>query len=188
MKTKIGPIPYLYPIPVVLVGADVNGTPNFELIGQTGIMGIKPPIVYISSGVDHYTNRGILDNGVFSINLPHTTMLAETDYCGVYSGHSVDKSRLFNLFYGELEKAPMIIECRVNLECKVIQNFNIEHRQIFIAKVVETFVDESLAIPKGDRYELSDLCLLDPIIYALDNCYYKIGQPIGKGYQEAHRL
>ena len=188
MKTKIGPIPYIYPIPVVLVGAEIDGSPNFELIGQTGIMGIKPPIVYISSGVDHYTNQGILDNGVFSINIPHTAMLAETDYCGVVSGRTVDKGGLFNIYYGELEKAPMIAECKVNLECKVIQNFSIDQRQIFVAKVVQTFVDEDLALPKGDHFELSDLGHFDPIMYALDNRYYKIGKPIGWGYQESKKL
>ena len=44
MKIKIGPIPYVYPVPIVLVGAEVNHKPNFETIGDVGLMGIKSPI------------------------------------------------------------------------------------------------------------------------------------------------
>jgi flavin reductase (DIM6/NTAB) family NADH-FMN oxidoreductase RutF len=187
-KMKIGPIPYIYPIPAVLVGANVNGRPNFELIGQTGLMGIKPPVVYISSGASPYTNQGIIANDVFSINIPHSGMLAKVDMCGVVLGRDYNKAALFEVFYGELEKAPMILECRLNLECRVIRQFSIEHRQIFAARVVQTFVDAEYAISKEKRFEGSELRLLDPIIYALDNRYYQIGDPIGRGYQEAGKL
>ena len=61
------------------------------------------------------------ENGVFSINLPSVEMVEATDYCGVVSGHKVDKSGLFKVFYGKLETAPMIEECRLNMECKLVQ-------------------------------------------------------------------
>ena len=45
-----------------------------------------------------------------------------TDYCGLYSGRKVDKSRLFEVFYGELKTAPLIMECPVNLEKRMTHN------------------------------------------------------------------
>lgn len=80
MKIKFGPVPLVYPIPIVLAGADVNGKPNYATLGDCGVMGINPPLVYISSGYGHYTNQGILENGTYSINFPSTDMLAVTDY------------------------------------------------------------------------------------------------------------
>jgi len=80
MKIKFGPVPLVYPIPIVLAGADVNGKPNYATLGDCGVMGINPPLVYICSGYDHYTNQGILENGTYSINFPSTDMLAVTDY------------------------------------------------------------------------------------------------------------
>lgn len=188
MKIKLGSVPYLYPIPIVLAGANVAGKPNFETIGDVGLMGIKPPLVFISSGATHYTNQGILENGTFSINVPTTDMLAVVDYCGQVTGRDIDKSTLFEVFYGELGNAPLIVTCPVNLECRVIKEFSIQHRQIFVGEVVQTYIDEAWVSEEAEERAIADLTRLDPIIYALDNCYYRIGDPIGVGYQEAKKL
>jgi flavin reductase (DIM6/NTAB) family NADH-FMN oxidoreductase RutF len=188
MKTKIKPIPLIYPIPMILAGANVNGKPNYVLIGDTGLMGLNPPLVYISSHVNHYTNIGILQNETFSINLPDTSLLDKTDYCGLVSGSEVDKAALFTTNYGELKTAPMIDECPVNLECAVIKEFCIEQRQIFVGKVAATYIGEDLVSKVGDKTTLADMTRLDPIIYGLDNLYYSIGEPIGTGYNEGQHL
>ncbi|MEW5869830.1 MAG: flavin reductase family protein [Chloroflexota bacterium] len=188
MKIKLGAIPYIYPVPIILAGAKVNGKPNFETVGDVGLMGINPPIVFISSGATHYTNQGILEHGTFSINFPTTTMLALVDYCGQTSGRDVDKGALFEVFYGELESAPMIAECPVNLECRVLKEFSIQHRQIFVGEVVQAHVNETLVSEQDSRHSIADLTRLDPILYALDNRYYRIGSAIGIGYREAQKL
>jgi len=188
MKVQVGSLPYIYPVPIVLVGALVEGMANFETIGDVGLMGIKPPIVYISSGADHYTNQGILEKNAFSINFPTTKILAEVDYCGQVSGRDVDKGALFEVFYSDLENTPMIQSCPVNLECRVIKEFSIQHRQVFVAEVVMTYVDEDFLVVQEDRKAIADLTQLDPILYALDNRYYAIGAPIGIGYQEGKKL
>jgi flavin reductase (DIM6/NTAB) family NADH-FMN oxidoreductase RutF len=187
-KVKIGKIPFVYPIPIILAGALVNGKPNFETLGDVGIMGINPPIVYISSNQDHHTNKGILEYGSFSINIPSIELLTKTDYCGIVSGKDKDKSQLFNVFYGELETAPMIRECPVNLECKVIKEFSIQHRQIFIGDAIQTHVNKNFIIEDKDHQKVVDMTKLNPIIYGLDNHYYKIGDIIGVGYQEGRKL
>jgi flavin reductase (DIM6/NTAB) family NADH-FMN oxidoreductase RutF len=188
MKIMVGAVPLVYPIPIVLAGANVRGKPNYVTLGDCGLMGIKPPLVYISSARDHYTNPGILENGTYSINLPSTQLLAKTDYCGMVSGREVDKSALFETFYGELGTAPMICECPVNLECRVLQEFSIQHRQIFVGEVVQTHVNQEFVAERDGRLVIADLTQLDPIIYALDNRYYRIGEPIGVGYGEGKKL
>ncbi|MCW3981217.1 MAG: flavin reductase family protein [Candidatus Bathyarchaeota archaeon] len=187
-KVKFGKIPIVYPIPIVLAGALVHNKSSFETLGDVGIMGINPAIVYISSGKDHYTNLGILEHGTFSINFPQTELLTRADYCGTVSGHDVDKSQLFDIFFGELKTAPMIQECRVNLECKVIKEFCIEHRQVFVGEVAQAYVNEEFVIYRQKRPGIADMRRLDPIIYALDNRYYRIGEPIGVGYEESKKL
>lgn len=73
LKTKLGPVPLIYPIPIVLVGATVNGRPNFETIGDCAVMGLRPALVCISSNKEHYTNEGILEHNAFSINVPQSS-------------------------------------------------------------------------------------------------------------------
>jgi flavin reductase (DIM6/NTAB) family NADH-FMN oxidoreductase RutF len=188
MKTKIGTNPYIYPIPITLVGANVAGKPNFVTIGDVGLLGINPPIVAISSHAQHYTNQGILENKTFSINFPTSEMLAETDYCGIVSGRDEDKASLFTVFYGELENAPMIVACPVNLECRVVKEFSIQHRQVFVGEVVQTYVSNRFIKEVEGCKQIANLTQLDPIIYALDNRYYRIGDAIGVGYREGRKL
>lgn len=188
MKINLGALPYVYPVPIVLVGALVDGAPNFVTIGDCGLMGIRPPLVFVSSHRDHYTNRGILAHQTYSINLPTTEMLVVTDYCGTVSGREVDKGALFETFTGELETAPMIAQCPVNLECRVVKEFSIEHRQIFVGQVVATHVSEQYVTERNGKREIADLTQLDPILYALDNRYYRVGEPIGVGYAEASKF
>ena len=188
MKKKCGSLPYIYPVPIVLAGATINGSPSFTTIGDVGLMGINPPLVFISSHIRHYLNEGILETGSYSINFPTTEMLPLVDYCGQVSGREVDKGDLFEVFYGDLEAAPLIEECPVNLECELVKEFSIQHRQIFVGQVVQTYVEESLVSEEEGRQSIADLVQLDPILYALDNRYYQIGKQIGIGYQEASKV
>ncbi len=188
MKLKVGSLPYIYPVPIVLVGTNVNGKPSFTTIGDVGLMGINPPLVFVSSHKQHYLNVGILETGCYSINFPTTDMLPLVDYCGQVSGRDVDKGALFDIFYGDLDAAPLIQACPVNLECHVAKEFSIQHRQVFVGEVVQTYVDESLVAVVDGRSTVASLGELDPILYALDNRYYSIGEPIGIGYQEAGKL
>jgi len=185
VKIPLGKIPYVYPIPITLLGAQVNGKPNYATVGDFGLMGIDPALVCVSLHREHYTTLGILDNGTFSLNFPTTSMLSLVDTCGVFSGREIDKSSLFDSFYGELQTAPIITECPVSLECRVLQPILIQHRQIFIAEVHCAYVEEVYLDEVDGKKQIASMNHLDPILYALDNRYYSIGQPIGVGYQEA---
>jgi flavin reductase (DIM6/NTAB) family NADH-FMN oxidoreductase RutF len=184
-KRRIGAIPYLYPVPIVLVGATVEGRANYATIGDCAIMGIRPPLVAVSLGESAFTTRGILDVGAFSINVPTTEILSLVDYFGTVSGADVDKSALVESIPGTLPEVPLFVACPVNLECEVVEECKVEHRHIFIAKVVETHVDERLIADADGKPRIAPLQDLDPILYALDNTYYSIGEPIGAGYEEA---
>ncbi len=183
-KIKLGAVPYLYPIPIVLVGADVDGRANYAEVGDCAVLGIRPALAVVSLGKDHHTTRGIDACGAFSINIPSQGMMSATDYCGIVSGKDVDKSTLFESIPGEHTGAPLIQECPVGLECRVKETVQIEHRRIFIAEVLECYVSEPFVTQDDSGAHVADLCRLDPMLYALDNRYYSIGSPIGAGYRE----
>lgn len=189
MKVTLGAVPLIYPVPIILAGTLVEGVPNFTTLGDVGLIGIRPPLVVISSHVAHHTNKGILAHGTFSINMPSTALLAEVDFCGQVSGRDMDKSALFDVFYGELETAPLIQQCPVNIECRVVKEFCIEHRQVFVGQVVQTHASaEFVTTQPGGTQRIAAATDLDPILYALDNRYYRVGDIIGTGYQEADAL
>ena len=82
----------------------------------------------------------------------------------------------------------MIVACPVNLECRVVHEFSIEHRQVFVGRVVQAHVDEAFVIQAEGKPKIAPMTDLRPILYALDNCYYSVGEKIGDGYQEGRKL
>ena len=121
MKKKLGPTTLLFPMPAVLVGTVVAGRVNFMTAAWGGIANEKPAAISVAIRRTRLTLDGIRENGVFSINVPSVEEVKEVDFCGIYSGREEDKSGLFKVFYGDLERAPLIRECPLNLECTVLR-------------------------------------------------------------------
>lgn len=175
-KRIYSPKVYPTPLPVVLVGANVEGKPNFNVIAYSGIISRNPAIVYISSMDSNFTNQGIHQNKTFSMNIPSADLVQKIDYVGITSGRDVDKSKLFDVFYGELESAPMARECPLNMECKVIEQLNFSKMEVFIGEVVKSYIGEDF---------LSDgkpnVRKINPLIYSLERKYYNLGEIIADG-------
>ena len=85
-------------MPTTLVGATVEGEPNFITIAHVGIMDLGS--VSLGMAKARYTNAGIRENRTFSINLSSADIVKETDYCGLVSGKRINKAQLFHVFYG----------------------------------------------------------------------------------------
>ena len=159
MKKTLGGINALYPTPTVIVGAIVDGKPNFITIAHIGIVNhAKPYLISISMGKVHYTNPGIRENKEFSVNIPSENLVAETDYVGIVSGKKVDKSGVFEIFYGSLSKAPMIKACPVCMECRLFDTYDTPTHDLFIGEIVEAHAEESvLTEGKLDVYKVRPL-------------------------------
>ena len=64
-----------FPMPAVLVGANVNSKPNFLPVAFCGFMNINPPMLYVALNKAHYTNAGVKENKGFSVNVPSVEMM-----------------------------------------------------------------------------------------------------------------
>lgn len=183
MKKTVGPKNCLYPMPVTIVGANVEGKPNYITIAHVGIMDFEH--VSLSMGKQHYTNEGIRENGTFSVNIPSAAIVKQTDYCGLVSGRKYDKSLVFKTFYGSLETAPMISECAASMECRLAGTMDMARHDVFIGQIVETYCDEELLAP-GD---LLDFSKLDPILFAMyDKSYFKLGERFADAWSVGKEL
>ena len=183
-KNKIKSSSYLFPRPVVLIGANVNGKPNFEPLAYVSSVEDKPPLISIASYETHFTNIGIKQNGVFSVNTPSEEIIAGTDYCGIVSGKEADKSEVFDVFYGELKTAPMISKAPLNLECKVIKTLAIkeltgfeEGHELFIGEVVNAYAGEEY-LTEGEP----DISKLKTFTYSMKQ-YWKVGERVAQAWE-----
>jgi len=182
MKTKQERLNGLYPMLTVIVGAHVDDRPNFITIAHVGIIDFQH--ISISSGKIHYTNAGIRENHAFSVNVPSSRMVKETDYCGLVSGRNEDKTKFFTVFYGSLETAPMIAECPINMECRLVQTLEYPKHDIFIGRIVETYCDD--ACMNG---EAVDFAKVDPLFFTMDGpSYWRLGEPFGKAWDVGKEL
>jgi len=143
-KTQIGATTLVYPMPAVLAGADVDGKPNFLAIAWCGIACSQPPTISIAVQPSRYSLKGIKENLSFSVNVPSVEQVKETDYCGIMSGAKVDKVAAcnFDVFYGEVEGAPMIEQCPVNLECRVVHMLELGSHWLVVGRIEATHVSD----------------------------------------------
>jgi flavin reductase (DIM6/NTAB) family NADH-FMN oxidoreductase RutF len=133
-KISISPN-FFIPMPVVLVGTQVNGRPNFMPVGWCSRANANPPMISCGIAKMHYTPKGILATKTFSVNIPSCSLMEKVDYCGLVSGADVDKSDVFEVFYGSLRTAPMIRECPVTLECRLVQSVPLPTNTLYIGEI-----------------------------------------------------
>jgi len=177
-KSRLGPQTLLYPMPAVLVGALVDGKANFMTAAWCGIACLKPPAISVAINTARHTLKGIQQNGTFSINVPSADLVKEVDYCGIYSGGKRDKSSVFKIFYGELQTVPLIEECPVNLECRLIQSLNIGSHDLVVGEILETHITEScLTDGKADPEKINPL-VFSPAVQK----YHRLGPVIAQAF------
>jgi flavin reductase (DIM6/NTAB) family NADH-FMN oxidoreductase RutF len=185
-KVKIAANRWMYPRPALLVGSNVDGKANFMAVGGGGVACAEPPMIAVPIRHHQYTLRGIYQNLTFSINIPSVDQVKETDYCGIVSGAKVDKVKAckFNVFYGSLGTAPLIEQCSLNLECKVVHILNLGIHAFVIGEVKESHIsDDCLTDGKPDVKKMK------PMIFNLESREYSaFGEVIGQAFSIGREL
>lgn len=182
-KTRLGNNVFDFPMPVTLLGTLIDGKPNFMALGWVSRANANPPMTVIGVGKSHHTNRGIRENGAFSINYPDAGMREAADYCGIVSGEREDKSGIFEVFYGELPSAPMIARCSLCLECRLVQTVELQTNTLYIAEIAAAYAEEGcLTDGKPDIRKMNPLLLTMP-----DNRYWTVGECVGRAWSDGKR-
>jgi flavin reductase (DIM6/NTAB) family NADH-FMN oxidoreductase RutF len=182
-KITIDTNAFVYPMPMTIVGAVVDGRPNFMAVAWVTRVNFKPPMIMVALG-DHHTNRGIDATGEFSINIPSAPLMEKADYCGIVSGRKVDKSKLFDVFYGTLAGAPLIRECPLVMACRLHQAVKLPFDTLYIGDIVEVFTEERY-LTDGKP----DLKKIDPFVLTMpDNGYWRVGEKIGSAWSAGKKL
>jgi flavin reductase (DIM6/NTAB) family NADH-FMN oxidoreductase RutF len=175
---------FFIPMPVVLVGTKVDGKDNFMTVGWCARANANPPMILCGIGNHHYTPKGIMATKTFSVNIPSTDLLEKTDYCGLVSGQKADKSQVFEVFYGSLKTAPMIKECPVSLECRLVQTVPLPTNSLYIGEIVGAYADgRVLREGKPDFSEIDPLFLTMP-----DNRYWALGKYTGDAWSAGKNM
>ena len=175
-KITLGPMPYMSVMPTLLVGANVQGKPNYMTAAWATVACMAPPMVCVAINKMRYTARGIEENRTFSLNVPSLDQVVVTDHCGLVSGAHEDKSGVFRSFYGKLKTAPLAEECPVNIECRLFKSVDCGSHLLYIGEVVEIHAETS-CVTDGKP----DITKTNPIIYA-QAAYFSVGKQTEKAF------
>lgn len=174
MKKNIGSVLGLYPSPLVVVGTMINEKPNWILVGHLGIMGHDH--IMLSLAKAHFTNQGIKETKLLSVNIVDEELLKKADYVGCVSGGNVDKSEVFEYSISEAG-VPMITESPLTMECSVEDIYNTKDFDNFILNIENTYVEETL-LNKAGKINYHKL---KPVLFEMPTYeYLKTGNVIGK--------
>ncbi len=178
-KKSLDPSTLLYPVPTVLVSCgDMDTKPNIITIGWTGIVCSDPPMVSISVRPHRHSAKILKEKREFVINIPTQDLLEKTDRCGVISGRDHDKFESVGLTAVKPAKvsAPLIAECPVNLECRVVDVKPLGAHDLYIAEIIAAHADENVL--KGGKIQVSKAM---PIVYCPVNSeYWTLGEKAGE--------
>ena len=166
----------LAPVPPVMVTCGDMENSNIITVGWTGIINTHPPRVSIAVRPTRHSYQIIKDSGEFVIHLTPARLVRECDYCGIFTGAKVDKFEKTGLHKAPASAVacPLIEECPLALECKVIDILPQGTHDLFLAEVVAVDVDDSILDENGklcmDRAGLA--------AYAHGE-YFELGKKIG---------
>jgi flavin reductase (DIM6/NTAB) family NADH-FMN oxidoreductase RutF len=175
-KVEFGKAQILAPTPVVLVGcAHPKLGKNVLTIAWTGVDCSDPSVVHVSIRPSRFSHRMIKESGCFTVNVPTRDILKQVDLCGIVSGRDGDKFARAGLtpLDGSAVEAPIVAECPVNFECRVLQVVPLGIHDMFIGEIVARRADASVVA--GGRVDFSKL----PLVVYVSGEYWSVGERIG---------
>ena len=147
MKIKVEYLEFMWPMRHFLITCeDINGESNIIAVSFCMPVSKEPPLIACAIGRATYSYKLIVNTKEFIVNVPSENLKGEIYYCGLHSGHHVDKFKETGLTPQPARKVrvPIIDECVAHMECKLKQEIEVGDKSLFIGEVVEAYADEDI--------------------------------------------
>lgn len=182
MKKQLKSELLLYPCPVLLVTSKFGNEENVFTVSWSGIACSHPEYITISVKPTRYSYNLIYNSGYFTANIINENLLEIADYCGTFSGKNHDKFRECALTKvpGKDIDVPLILECPINIECKVENVLALGSHHLIVGKVVGKLVDEYISETGLNEQ-------LNPVSYFRPN-YYSLNKKVLGVYGKTHDM
>lgn len=133
------------PGPVTLVTTAVGRKKNIMTISWTLVMDFTPKLAFVTGAWNH-SFHALMQTKECVIAIPSIDMAETVVRIGTCSGADTDKFRKFGLTPAKSKaiKAPLIVECIANIECRVIDY--VKKHDLFVLEGLRAWID-----PDGHR-------------------------------------
>jgi flavin reductase (DIM6/NTAB) family NADH-FMN oxidoreductase RutF len=131
----------LEPGPVVLLTTAHRGRRNVMPMSWHTMMEFEPPLVGCVVSSANYSFGLLRASRQCTLNVPTAELIGPAVRCGNCSGRDVDKFEAFGLtpVAADQVAAPLIAECPVNLECRVVDARMVARYDFFVLEVVQAW-------------------------------------------------
>ncbi len=140
-------------MPNVLVSCrGLNGENNVLAVGYCCNCSYAPPMVMVGIVPTRYSYKMIKESGCFVVNLVNEKYRETFNYLGKHSKRDGDKisAMKIKLQDGKKVDAPILADCPVNIECKVVNSIVTGSHEMFIGRVEHVNADGGLIDEQGD--------------------------------------
>ena len=139
-------IDFVPAIAAMVTAVDKDGKPNILPLIAWSVMSRFPFIIAIAVCHSHYTknyfprytNKLLKEVPEFVLNIPHAGLRDAISICGKWSGDKIDKFAEAKLTPApsKIVRPPVIAECPVNYECKVVQSVRVGSHDVYFGETV----------------------------------------------------
>jgi flavin reductase (DIM6/NTAB) family NADH-FMN oxidoreductase RutF len=151
-KIQITPNTTLYPVPVVLITCGAGGNFNIFSLNRIASCNAEPPMIAISVRPTRASHNIIDRHGEFVVNIPWPAMEIVSDFVGTTTNRETDKWTETGLTGVEAVsvQAPLLAECPVNIECRVVQTVRLPSHSMFVAEVIVIHAENEILDDHGE--------------------------------------
>ena len=152
-KRSITPLRPVQPSPAAMITCvDDEGRPNIISLAEVFNISIENPVILgIAIAKPRYSHELVSATREYVVNLPTAAMVEVVDRCGSFSGRDVDKFAELGLTAAPAEsvRPPLIAECPINVECRVIGIHEVGDHDLFLGEAVAEHVAEDALDEEG---------------------------------------
>ena len=187
MKKDFGVKPYLYPMPTYMIGTyNEDGSVDVMMMAWGGIC--AEDMVALNLEADHKTVANLRARKAFTLAVPGTDTLKESDFFGIASSNKMaDKFARSGLHAVKSARvdAPVIEEYPLTLECEVAEMQDQPYGLRVLGKIVNVLADEKVLDEAGKI----DAGKLNAFAFdQMKNGYYALGEKVGQAWKSGAEL
>ncbi len=138
---------FMYPRFTIIVSSGTLSKPNALAVAWSTPLSADPPLIGILIAEKRFSYETIKEGMCFVVNIPNYDLIEETHYVGRISGRDKPNKILeagLTLEASNMIAAPRIKECKINLECKLVDIITTGDHEMFIGEIVDIAVDSSI--------------------------------------------
>lgn len=179
MTKDFGVKPYLFPMPTYMIGTyNQDGTVDVMMMAWGGIC--AEDMVALNLEAEHKTVANIQARKAFTLAVPGTDTLKESDFLGIASANKMpDKFERSGLHAVKSQQvdAPVITEYPVTLECEVVEMQSQPYGLRILGRIVNVIADQKVLDQNGKI----DASRIGAFAFdQMQNGYYAMGEKVGQ--------